>query len=125
MFRVDPIDWEDFFDDEYRELVENLIPPDVRSVTPDKSKDLMRGLKNAQDASTFDGMNHENTLITTKLSDNTSYIIGINSASITDSDVKIVHPLPFGQVQRKCIEPGSHHYYQVNAYTYTSLYKHY
>jgi hypothetical protein len=114
MFRVDPVDWEDFFDDEYRELVETLIPADVRTSSPDKKKDLMRGLKSAQDASKFDGMDHDNTLISTKLSDNTSYIIGINSMSITDSDVKVVRPLPFGKVMKKTIEPGQHHYYQVS-----------
>ncbi|CAE7626022.1 ALO1, partial [Symbiodinium microadriaticum] len=121
MFRVDPVDWEDFFDDEYRELVETLIPADLRFSAPDKKRDLMRGLKSAQDASQFDGMDHDNTLITTKLSDNTSYIIGINSKSITDSDVKIVWPLPLGKVTRKTIEPLEHHYYQIEIADLTSI----
>jgi hypothetical protein len=119
MFRANPIDWPEYFADEFQHIKRyiDLSDPTLKQA----GTSLYRSLKTPQDAADEAlGATVESAIgdiSTRQVADDAVYMVGASHSFIIDAnrEQKII-PLPFGQVVQDRMSPGEDRFYQVCIY---------
>lgn len=116
MFRVDPIDWNEFFNEEYQLLQEKLHGISSSNIiTPNLSINSVRNTKVGNSLDFNKQLEHSESILSEKNLLNVTYILGTNTTTIVDEKQfkKELIPLPFGKVVNENIIFGHDCYFQI------------
>jgi hypothetical protein len=106
MFRVDPVDWKEYFDEEFQHLKGKLDIATSTNLTPSRTVQSTESFRlNAERDDTHS--------LVVRNFENVTYITGSNQPIHPDRTKKILIPLPFGKVVKEIIHPGEGVYFQV------------
>jgi hypothetical protein len=100
MFRVDPVDWKEYFEEEFQQLKGKL----------DISASPSRTLKKSTES--FPEKDESHSFLVQHF-ENVTYIAGSGQTLHPDQTKKELIPLPFGKVIRDIIQPGQDVFFQV------------
>jgi hypothetical protein len=109
MFRVDPIDWQEYFEEEFRQLKQKL------RISP-LNADTHEPLAQVGSPTAAETENQPAQPLSVKHFDNVTYITGgSNQSAPLDEEPRNLTPLPFGKVIRSVVSRGEVVFFQVTS----------